>query len=361
MRRSARRGGGGWSCSCSSRGSRTTGKWVRRYRAEGETGLLDRSSAPGGSPTPPARADRCDRGPASVAADRPGGRRGAGDGHLDRLGGLEADRPGATPPTHGRGADPPRQASPCRLAAPHRGEEARPHRTAWGWSPCPRRAWAGEGRTRTDAEGVRRLRTGWERVHACVDERHPPGIRRGPRRREGDHGDRLPAPDLAFHRSDGITVERVMTDNGSAYISTAHALAAARSGYCISAPGPGDRRPTARQRDSSARCCASGRTQPSTAARRRGRRPLRLTRALRLPRTIRRPRPPIERLRELPGEQRDLHLYLVNDGRSTAPTGPQAPSFRIGSRMSVLGAAARAGTPHRPRGDAMRASDSCRP
>src|ERR1700759_1350779 len=42
MRRSARRGGGGWSCSC----ARTVGKWVRRYRAEGEAGLLDRSSAP---------------------------------------------------------------------------------------------------------------------------------------------------------------------------------------------------------------------------------------------------------------------------------------------------------------------------
>jgi transposase len=26
--------------------ARTAGKWVRRYRAEGEAGLLDRSSAP---------------------------------------------------------------------------------------------------------------------------------------------------------------------------------------------------------------------------------------------------------------------------------------------------------------------------
>ena len=33
--------------------ARTAGKWVRRYRAEGEAGLLDRSSAPQPSTTPP--------------------------------------------------------------------------------------------------------------------------------------------------------------------------------------------------------------------------------------------------------------------------------------------------------------------
>ena len=31
------------------------------------------------------------------------------------------------------------------------------------------RSWAKEGRARADAEGVRRLQTGWERVHVCVD------------------------------------------------------------------------------------------------------------------------------------------------------------------------------------------------
>ena len=33
--------------------AKTAGKWVRRYRAEGEAGLLDRSSAPRTVTTPP--------------------------------------------------------------------------------------------------------------------------------------------------------------------------------------------------------------------------------------------------------------------------------------------------------------------
>lgn len=37
-------------------------------------------------------------------------------------------------------------------------------------SKPPSRSWAKEGRTWTDAEGVRRLQTGWERVHICVDD-----------------------------------------------------------------------------------------------------------------------------------------------------------------------------------------------
>jgi Integrase core domain len=69
------------------------------------------------------------------------------------------------------------------------------------------------------------LRTGWERVHVCVDdatrlayvevlpdERATTAI--GFLRRA-----------LAFYRSYGIEVERLMTDNGSAYVSVAHALA----------------------------------------------------------------------------------------------------------------------------------------
>jgi transposase InsO family protein len=87
------------------------------------------------------------------------------------------------------------------------------------------RSWAKEGRTRTDAAGVRRLRTGWECVHVCVDdasrlayaevlgdERAPTAI--GFLRRA-----------LAFYRSHGIRVERVMTDNGSPYVSKLHAIA----------------------------------------------------------------------------------------------------------------------------------------
>src|SRR5215207_595853 len=60
--------------------SKTCGKWVSRYRAERECGLLDRSSAPKsvGNRTCE-RGDRGDRGVATVAVHGPGDRRGAGD------------------------------------------------------------------------------------------------------------------------------------------------------------------------------------------------------------------------------------------------------------------------------------------
>ena len=66
---------------------------------------------------------------------------------------------------------------------------------------------------------------------------------------------------VAFYRSHGITVERLMTDNGSAYGSTAHALACRSLGISTSAPGPTGPRPTAKPSASSARCCANGPTR----------------------------------------------------------------------------------------------------
>ena len=91
---------------------RTAGKWVRRYRAEGEAGLLDRSSAPQARPQRhPGRAGRGDRRPAASADDRPRDRRDPGDGDLDGLGGAEADRSGQALPPGAPGADPPLRAS----------------------------------------------------------------------------------------------------------------------------------------------------------------------------------------------------------------------------------------------------------
>ena len=74
---------------------RTCSKWVARYRAEGEAGLLDRSSAPRSIPhrTPEERVE-VDRGAAAAADDRRRDRRVSGDGALDRLGGADADRAG---------------------------------------------------------------------------------------------------------------------------------------------------------------------------------------------------------------------------------------------------------------------------
>jgi transposase InsO family protein len=78
---------------------------------------------------------------------------------------------------------------------------------------------------RTDGSGVARAQVGWECVHVCVDdatrlayvevlgdEKAPTAV--GFLRRV-----------LAFYRRHGIAIERVMTDNGSAYVSTMHAIA----------------------------------------------------------------------------------------------------------------------------------------
>jgi transposase InsO family protein len=84
--------------------------------------------------------------------------------------------------------------------------------------------------TRTDAAGVRRGLVGWECVHVAVDdfsrlayvevlpdEKAPTAI---------GFLDRA----VAFYASHGIRVERVMTDNGSPYVSHAHQLACRRLG-----------------------------------------------------------------------------------------------------------------------------------
>jgi transposase InsO family protein len=84
--------------------------------------------------------------------------------------------------------------------------------------------------TRTDAAGVRRGIVGWECVHVAVDdfsrlayvevlpdEKAPTAI--GFLERA-----------VAFFASHGIEIERVMTDNGSAYVSHAHRLACHRLG-----------------------------------------------------------------------------------------------------------------------------------
>ncbi len=88
--------------------ARTAGKWVRRYRAEGEAGLLDRSSAPKHvhNATP---ADRVE----AIAALRrlrltgPEIAETLEMADLHRLGGTEEDRLGQALPPGARRADPP--------------------------------------------------------------------------------------------------------------------------------------------------------------------------------------------------------------------------------------------------------------
>ena len=95
--------------------------------------------------------------------------------------------------------------------------------------------------------------------------RHPPGLRRGPRRREGRHRDR--ASCAARVPSTPVTASPssdVITDNGAAYRSTMHAIACRALGSATSAPAPTGPRPTAKPNASSAPCSAAGPTARST-------------------------------------------------------------------------------------------------
>jgi hypothetical protein len=51
---------------------------------------------------------------------------------------------------------------------------------------------------------------------------------------------------IAFYRSHGVRVERLMTDNGSPYVSAVHAVACRELGLRHLAPSPIDRPQTAR-------------------------------------------------------------------------------------------------------------------
>jgi transposase InsO family protein len=83
---------------------------------------------------------------------------------------------------------------------------------------------------RTDAAGSKRGTIGWEYVHVAVDDYSRLAYAEVlPDERAATAAGFLRRA-LAFFRRHGITVERVLTDNGSAYISTLHAIACRQLG-----------------------------------------------------------------------------------------------------------------------------------
>jgi len=206
--------------------ARTARKWVGRYRAEGEAGLFDRSSAPKHvhNATPPERveaiaalrrlrmtgpeiAETLEMATSTVSAVL----KRIGLGKLSR---LDAEEPIRRYERRRAGELIHIDVKKLGRIGPH----GAGHRVL-GLS------WAKRAVRQTDAAGVRRLQTGWDRVHVCVD-----------------HATRLAYAEVlphekaktvvgflrravAFYRSHGITVEGLMTDNGPACCSAAHSLA----------------------------------------------------------------------------------------------------------------------------------------
>ena len=200
-------------------------KWVGRYRAAGELGLHDRSSAP--ISIPHRTSERRVQAIAALRRLRFTGPEIAeclgmalstvsgiltriGMGKLGRLGlepaqRYERERPGEL--IHidvkklGRIVD----------GAGHR-VTGRRHHIA----------------DRIDAEGKQRRTRGWEFVHIAIDDATRLAYAEVLCDEKGPTAVGFLRRAIAFYRRHGITVTAVLTDNGSPYISTLHALACRR-------------------------------------------------------------------------------------------------------------------------------------
>ena len=205
---------------------RTCSKWVDRYRAEGEAGLLDRSSAPRSIPhrTPDELVEvivllrRLRMTGAEIAwclamalSTVSAVLLRVGLGKLSRL-------------------EPPEP--PNRYERRHPGELIHVDVKKLGRIP--------HGRVGHRIHGQRRLQrsprkdgkrtVGWEFVHVCVDDATRLAYVEVLADEKASTAVAFLRRAAAFYRRHGITVERVMTDNGSAYRSTLHAFACRQMG-----------------------------------------------------------------------------------------------------------------------------------
>jgi transposase InsO family protein len=79
--------------------------------------------------------------------------------------------------------------------------------------------------TKTDAAGVRRGTAGWDAVHVAVDDATRLAYVEVLPDEKATTAVAFLRRAIAFYARHGITVERVITDNGSPYVSTVHAIA----------------------------------------------------------------------------------------------------------------------------------------
>jgi transposase InsO family protein/transposase len=202
---------------------RTARKWLSRYRAEGPAGLVDRSSAP-------ARvANRTEeRRIEAIAALRRLRMTGAEiaevlcmahstvSGILTKIGMGKLGRLGLEPAVRYE------RERPGELIHIDVKKLGRIHDGAGHRVSGKRGRYTG---SRTDAEGARRKTVGWEFVHVAIDDATRLAY-------VEVLGDEKAVTAIAFFRravkhfsSYGMTVEQLITDNGSAYRSTVHAIA----------------------------------------------------------------------------------------------------------------------------------------
>ena len=200
--------------------ARTVSKWVARHRAEGELGLLDRSSAP-------RRVHRTD--PDRVEAIAALRRLGMTGAEIAMCLAMPVSTVSAVLARIGLGKlsrlEPPEP--------PNRYESERPGELVHidvkklgrirgaGHRMIGSRASQKRVRVNGKLTGV----AGWEFVHVCIDDATRLAYVEVLTDEKGLTAVGFLRRAIAFYRRHGINVERVMTDNGTAYRSTVHALA----------------------------------------------------------------------------------------------------------------------------------------
>jgi transposase InsO family protein len=196
-------------------------KWVGRYRLEGELGLLDRSSAPHSIPhrtseqrvqaivalrklrfTAAEIAETLEMALSTVS----GVLRKVGMGKLGRLGlepavRYERERPG--------------ELIHIDIKKLGRIQNGAGHRVNSRQRQRPRK--------KTDLAGRRRRQTGWEYVHIAIDDCTRLAYAEVLADEKATTAIAFLSRAITFYHRHGIKVEQLITDNGAAYISIAHA------------------------------------------------------------------------------------------------------------------------------------------
>jgi transposase InsO family protein len=203
---------------------RCAGKWARRYRLEGDSGLYDRSSAPRrvANRTP---ADRV----AAIVALR---RLRMTSIEIAELLGMALSTVSAVLRRQGMG-----RLGRIGLEQPVRYEYSRPGELIHLDVKKLGRIHGGAGKRvtggikrnpgtyHTDTEGVERKTVGWEYVHIAVDDYSRLAYAEVLPDEKAATAIGFLRRAVSYYHRYGIQIERILTDNGSCYRSARHALA----------------------------------------------------------------------------------------------------------------------------------------
>ena len=200
---------------------RTARRWLARWRAEGPAGLVDRSSAPKRIPhkTPPERVEeivrlRRLRWTAARIAVALGAALSTVSAVLKRVGWGKRSR--LDPPEPPNRYERRRPGELVHIDVKKLGRILKPGHRVTG----NRR---GQASTHRDGKPVRLA--GWEFVHVAIDDHTRLAYAEVLTDEKGPTAVAFLKRALEFFAGHGVRVERVMTDNGSPYVSHVHAAA----------------------------------------------------------------------------------------------------------------------------------------